>query len=119
MVSAAMPSSAQTACLVTKAYGEPIVSLAITAEAEKTITSPNSTSRSTVPNIHLSTPTRFAICSQTASTLQTANQLLEHAPAVFIVLKLVETCARRRQQHHIARASRLRCGTHGCIERSG
>src|SRR6185312_8912369 len=104
---------------MTKEYGEPMVSLAMTAEAEKTITSPQRTSSSTVPYIHLSTPTRFAICYQPPSALDLADQLLEHAPAVFIVLKLVETCARRRQQHYIARAGVLGGDAHGYIQRSG
>ena len=61
---AVIPSAAQPACLVTNEYGLPTVAFAITADAENTITSPNRTSNITVPNSHLSTPTRFAISTR-------------------------------------------------------
>src|SRR5437763_8569516 len=102
----ARPSRAHNACLPTNAYGDPSVSFAITAEVENTITSPKSTSRSTVPNSHLSTPTRFAIPQplafdfrHLARSRKLFHNLFEPAPAVLVVLKLVETRAGRRQKH--------------------
>src|SRR5438067_95649 len=104
------PSSAHSACLPTNAYGDPSVSFAITAEVENTITSPNSTSRKTVPNSHLSTPTRFAIQASlhrdgviSLARLQLAHHFLERAPTMLEIVELVEAGARRRQQHHVAR----------------
>ena len=55
------PSAAQSVCVKMKAYAEWYLSWSTTAEAEKTITSPVTTSTSVVKNSHLSTPTRFAI----------------------------------------------------------
>src|SRR5579859_6352193 len=107
-------------------YGDPYWSFAITAEAENTVTSPNSTSSRTIPKSHLSTPTRFAIppaslplslssfdevggsafyssAGPKASPRQIHHQLPKHPAAVFIVIKLIEARAGRSQQHHIAR----------------
>src|SRR6266403_3241111 len=57
---ATMPASAQMSCLVTNAYGEPKRSLAITADALKTITRPVKTSSMVTAKSHRSTLTRLA-----------------------------------------------------------
>src|SRR2546427_12778938 len=58
---ATMPASAQMSCLVTNAYGEPKRSLAITADALKTITRPVKTSSMVTAKSHRSTLTRLAM----------------------------------------------------------
>src|SRR6266478_3314935 len=57
---ATMPANAQMSCLVTNAYGEPKRSLAITADALKTITRPVKTSSMVTAKSHRSTLTRLA-----------------------------------------------------------
>ena len=87
--------------------------LATTAEAEKTMTRPATTSSSVVKNIHLSTPTRFAIPSIPAPL----QQALEDAAAVFVVFKLVEAGAGGGEQDHVARTRGGGGGADGFVER--
>src|ERR1700731_140726 len=63
MTMATSPATAQINCFDRKAYGEPKRSRAITADAEKTITSPTKTSSMVTVNSQRSTLTRFAIGS--------------------------------------------------------
>ena len=72
----------------------------MTAEALKTINRPMKTSRTVTPKSHLSTPTRFAIRPLLVCTSH--HGLLEDSSPLFVVFKLVEAGAGRRQQHHIA-----------------
>src|SRR5882757_9380784 len=58
---AMMPASAQISCLLANAYGEPKRSLAITADALKTITRPVKTSSMVTAKSHRSTLTRLAM----------------------------------------------------------
>ena len=47
------------------------------------------------------------------------HQVFEHAAAVFVILKLIETGARRSEQHYVAGPRRERSDFHGTLNRSG
>src|SRR5271154_3185443 len=104
------PISAPRACLPRNVYGEPKRAWAITAEAEKTIASPTTTSESVVKKSHLSTPTRLAIrlpgsfqlCSRRKKMF--LHEFLKDAAAMLVVLKLVKARAGRRKQNHVSGA---------------
>ncbi len=63
MTIATSPATAQINCFDRNAYGEPKRSRAMTADAEKTITSPTNTSSMVTVNNQRSTLTRFAMGS--------------------------------------------------------
>jgi hypothetical protein len=58
---ATSPATAQISCFTKNAYGDPKRSLAITADAEKTMTSPTKTNSIVTVNNQRSTLTRFAM----------------------------------------------------------
>src|SRR5215472_14464472 len=69
---------------------------ATTDDALYTITAPNSTMSTTVVKRIQS------VLSFCAILLYFVHQIFENSPAVFVALKLIETRARRGQQHRIA-----------------
>ena len=80
-------------------------SLAITADALKTITNPIKTKISVMQKIQRSMLTRLATVGRASAgrnLFQREDALLEDAPAMLIIFKLVKAGACRRQQHHVA-----------------
>src|SRR5258708_16962036 len=93
----------------------------MTAEALKIMTAPSRHSPSVTRNSHLSFSKRLGIAFLRVgcvlrivlwpgfvAALQLANELFENAAAMFVLLKLIETCASWRQQNHVARLSSTR-----------
>src|SRR5215471_15715727 len=110
-------------------YDWPYSCSAVTAEALKIITAPSRHSTSVTmksqrsfssrlgiafPRIH-----RFGVRTKLLALLKMVDELLENAPAVFIILKLVKARASRRQQNNISGMRGVKCAIDRVLQSTG
>ena len=98
------PAAAHAICRNRNVYAEPKRSLAMTAEALKTITSPMKTRTRVMQKIQRSMLTRLATCAASPDRhlLQRQHTFLEDATTMLVILKLVKAGAGGREQDNIA-----------------
>src|SRR5437016_3652843 len=104
------PAVAHAICRSRNVYADPKRSLAITAEALKTITNPTKTKISVMQKIQRSMLTRLATAGRASAggnLFQREDALLEDPPAMLVVLELIEAGASRSKQHDIAGGCRI------------
>src|SRR5262245_3110117 len=107
-------------------YEWPYSCSAVTADALKIMTAPSRHSPNVTTNNHRSFSSllgmsfpricRIRVQTPVLACCQTADQFLEDAPPLLVILELIEAGASRRQQHHVARMRGTECGVHRAFQ---
>src|SRR5215470_1767126 len=124
----ANPMASHAAWRTRKMYEWPYSCSAVTAEALKIITAPSRHSTSVTMNRQRSFSSRLGIAfprihrihvrTSVVILSQMANQFFENAATVFVILKLVEACAGRREQDNVTGTRGVMSAVHSIVERA-
>src|ERR1043166_7745552 len=121
--------ASHAACRSRTMYEWPYSCSAVTADALKIITAPSkhnpivtmNSQRSfssllgiAFPRIH-----RIRVRTNLLALFEMANEFLENAPPVFVILKLVKARAGRREQNNVTGMRRVKRGVHRVFQGAG